>query len=155
MSKALFAGIATLATALATVATAVAASYSEGCTGTTALPEPEKPTEAAPEKPKRGRPAGSTNADKTPEPAKEPEPAREPEPMKEPEPTKEPEKPEGALTLEQLQALVKPVVEDGGEPAKVAVKAAIAKYGVTNLSGLAGKPECHAAFAKDLEMLSM
>lgn len=133
MSKQLFNGIAFIANAIATAAAHVATNYD----GETALPVAPAAVEGEAPKPKRGRPAGSTNAaPATPEPETH-------------ENTKAPEKPAG-FTLDELKALVKPVVENGDASTKEAVKKVIASFGVGNLSELATRPEHHAAFAEAL-----
>lgn len=53
-------------------------------------------------------------------------------------------------TYEELQALIRPLVEAGSG---AEVKAVIAKYG-ENLKAVAGKPETHASFEKDITALS-
>lgn len=80
--------------------------------------------------PKRGRPAGSKNAPAAAAP--------------------EPEKPVGK-TYEQLQALIKPLIEATRQPE---VKAAIVKFAPT-LAELAKLPQHHAAFEQEIENMSL
>ena len=86
----------------------------------------------APAKPRRGRPAATAEPQTGPQ---------------------EPEKPAETVagkTYEELQALIRPLVE-AGQGADV--KLVIAKYG-ENLKAVAAKPETHAAFEKDISALS-
>lgn len=130
------------------------------------------PVEEPPAPKRRGRPAGSTNAappatevasteqtttaasTTTPEPEKPAAPAVE--------------KIEGALTHEELQALIRPIVmgnkEKGVKGQGLKVKEVINSYAPKDfavsdsnsytLALLAEHPEHHAAFAKDIEALS-
>ncbi len=97
--------------------------------------QPETPASDAAPKPKRGRPP---TAEKPSEAA--------PEKEKEPE---QPEAPAGK-TYEELQAVIKPLVE-AGQAADV--KKVIQKYG-ENLKDVSTKPATHADFEKDIAALS-
>lgn len=83
------------------------------------------------DKPRRGRPPGSTN-----------KPA-----------ATEPEKPSstGGKTYEELQKIIEPMVKDGRA---AEVKAVIQKYGA-DLKTLATLPQHHKAFEADIDGLSL
>lgn len=89
--------------------------------------------------PKRGRPAGSKNV----------APAAAPEPEK---PAAAPAGPTGK-TYPELQALIKPLIT-ANPPRSTEVQAVIKKF-APNLTELANKPEHHAAFEQEIEMLSL
>lgn len=100
-------------------------------------------------KPRRGRPPGSTNAAL---PVTETPAEPEPHPTK-PEP---PAKPEGSKTLDELRALIKPLIlATRGEE----VKAVLNKFAPKDHSGdytlslLSERPETHAEFVKEIEAL--
>lgn len=128
--------IAAAATALAAAATALV-SGDNSC-GNAATPTPAADDTPAQEEvttptKRRGRPPG------TAAPVVDVKP--EPEAAAEPEPT--------GMKLEELQALIKPLIEEGKG---AEVKKVISKY-APKLSEIAAKD--HKAFSKDIEALSM
>lgn len=127
--------IAAAATALAAAATALV-SGDNSCGSVAATPAaddtPAQDEAPAPTK-RRGRPPGTSA------PVVDVKP--EPEAEVEPEPT--------GMKLEELQALIKPLIEEGKG---TEVKKVISKY-APKLSEIA--PKDHKAFSKDIEALSM
>jgi hypothetical protein len=109
--------------ALATAALAANVALAQAILGAPVEAEELENTEQ-PEKPKRGRPPAAAKGEE--------------------------EKPKGK-TYEELQALIKPLVEAGQQ---AEVKKEITKY-AENLKDLATKPEKHAAFIRDIEALSL
>jgi len=104
---------------------------------------PENANEPAPPKSRRGRPPTTA----TPPPAE----------TAPPEQTQTAEdKPQNGETVDveaayqKLRAIILPVVNAAKGPE---VKKVIAKYG-TDLKDIATRPECHAAFEKDIEPLN-
>lgn len=80
----------------------------------------------------------------------------------EPEPAKPTEQPKGAKTLDELKALIAPLVKAarGGEVKALLNKHAPADYNASEsnpytLSLLSERPEVHEAFVQDIEMLKM
>ncbi len=138
--------IAAAATALAAAATALV-SGAEVTTCATLPPAastddapPQQEEAPAPTK-KRGRPPGTAApTPEAPAPTDAVKPESEPE-AKKPEVT--------GMSLEELQALIKPLIEDGQG---ADVKKVITKY-ATKLAEIDAKD--HAAFAKDIQALSM
>jgi len=106
----------------------------EGEAASTETPAGEPST-----KPKRGRPPTSATPPPTETPAAPAAPAKPEEPVT----------PAGK-TYEELQAIIRPLVE-AGQGADV--KKVIAKYG-ENLKAVSEKPQHHAAFDKDIAALS-
>lgn len=111
------------------------------------LPETPTPAPTDPPQPtttkRRGRPPGSTAAPAVEAPTETPTP--------------EPEKPveESATTgktYEELQAIIKPLVQAGRG---TEVKKEIQKYGVAGLQQLAELPMHHDEFVKNIEALSL
>lgn len=80
----------------------------------------------------------------------------------EPEPAKPAEPPKGGKTLDELKALIAPLVKAarGGEVKALLNKHAPADYNASEsnpytLSLLSERPEVHEAFVQDIEMLKM
>lgn len=122
-------------TILAALLNAAATAITDAVEGQPAGDTPESAaTPAGEDKPRRGRPPGSTN-----KPA-----ASEPEKPKEEAPT-------GGKTYEQLRSIIEPLVKDGRQPE---VKAIITKY-APDLKTLATLPAKHAEFEKDIDGLSL
>lgn len=110
-------------------------------TETPAVAEPAT-GEAAPAPKRKGRPPGSTNA--------------APPVVETPAEPEKPKLPEGAKTLDELRALIKPLIlATRGEE----VKAVLNKFAPKDHSGdytlslLSERPETHAEFVKEIEAL--
>jgi predicted component of type VI protein secretion system len=116
--------------------------------------EPASPSGEAPAPKRRGRPAGSTNAASTEPTATQTTPVETPATETKPAPPIE-----GAKTLEELKALINPLVTKQRRGAEV--KAVINKFkpeghdGDYTLSALSERPDIHAAFCAEIEALLM
>ncbi len=137
MSKTTILALSAAAAALATAAAVLAEEYGIG-------PFPDKETTddtPAPTTKRRGRPAKEeptdTGTHQEAEPAKSANPAQS----------------SGSKTYEDLRAVIKGPVEDGKS---AEVTAVIKKYapGGGGLKELAGLPQHHAAFEKDIQALT-
>jgi len=103
----------------------------------------------------RGRPRKTEQAVNEPQQALPAEPEAK---VEQPAPTPESEKPKAGKTLDELRALINPLVLKARGPE---VKTVLNKYAPEGHSGdytlalLAERPDTHAAFAADIEALLM
>jgi len=123
------------------------------------IPEPAAPVSGDTPAPKRrGRPAANSAPT---QPATDPAPDPQPEKAAEPKP-EEKKKIEGAMTYQDLQAVIQPLIK---QVRGLEVKAVLNKYAPPDfkvdennwytLQALSEHPEHHAAFVADIEALKM